>query len=283
MKIEKNKKLAKYTTYGVGGLADFFIETKTEDDIIHAFDFARKKKIPCVIIGNGSNIIINDQGFRGLVIKNTSRNCNLNGQTVNCESGIMLSELLLLLKKQNLGGAEFLWGIPGTLGGAIVGNAGMNNKSISEIVKKIKILEKNGNIRNFGKEYFNFSYRNSDLKKSGEIILSCLMEFNGKYKDISKKDLKKRKSQPKGKSAGSVFKNPKEHYAGKLIEKVGLKGFKIGDAQVSDKHANFIINNGKAKAQDIISLIEKVQSEVMNKFGVQLEKEVRVLTEKGWE
>ena len=286
MKIQKNKSLKEYTTFKVGGKTDFFIESKTTKDNIEAVDFARKKKLPLAIIGNGSNILVNDKGFRGVTVRISSKECDIYQNEVTCGTGIMLPELLKAISKKGLGGIEFLWGIPGTLGGAIMGNAGIGKNSIGNYIKSVKIIEKTGNIKNISDDELDFSYRHSNFKKTGEIILEATLELkktNAERTKIAiKKFVKKRKEQPKGFTAGSIFKNPKNLYAGRLIEKAGLKGEKRGEAQISKKHANFIINLGDASSSDIKYLIKLIQKKVMNKYSVQLQKEICYLEERGW-
>ncbi len=286
MKIEKNKSLKNLTTFKIGGKADFFVEAKNNNDILKAVNFAKKQKIPSVLIGNGSNILINDRGFRGLVIKIQNTNCKIQNSLLICEAGVTLAKITQIAMKNGLTGVEFLLGIPGSLGGAIVGNAGTKKKSISDIIESVKILNNKGVI-DVPKDYFDFSYRDSKIKKNNDIILEATLKLKKianreKIKTLYHKFIKLRVNQPKGYSAGSIFKNPPNFKAGELIEKCQLKGLRKGDAEVSRKHANFIINLGKATALDVNYLITKIQKEVLNKFGVQLVREIRYLDQKGW-
>jgi UDP-N-acetylmuramate dehydrogenase len=287
MKIFKNKKLGEYTTYKIGGPADFFVDAKTEDDIISATDFARKRKIPMTIIGNGSNILINDKGFRGLIIKVSNTGCSFEENAVTCQAGTPIAFLINEALKRNLGGLEFLSGIPGTISGALVGNAGMGDKWISDAFIEAKIIQPDGNIKKIGSDYCNFDYRDSTLKESQDTVLEVTLRLEDKEKkkilNNIKKYSEKRKNQPKGYSCGSVFRNPDTKKAGQLIEKAGLKGATIGGAMISQDHANFIINKGEAKAEDIIALIKLVEKEVKDKFGVQLKRELRMLNEQSWQ
>ena len=286
MKIEKSKILKNYTTFRIGGKADFFVDAKSIIDVLKAKEFAKSKKIPLVVIGKGSNILIGNKGFRGLVLKINYKDCHTEKNRITCGAGISLAQLLSLARDYNLGGAEFLAGIPGTLGGAVAGNAGTGSKSISQIVESVKILKNNGLIIKAKPSYFNFGYRESKIKKEKDIILEATLSLKKsdkkKIKNKIKNILKKRKNQPKEFSAGSVFKNLKNYYAGELIAKAGLQGESRGKAQISKEHGNFIINLGKAKTEDVKYLIKKIQKKVMNKFGVQLNREIRFLEEKGW-
>lgn len=287
MKIQKNKSLKKYTTYKIGGPADFFIEAKTEEDIIQATDWARKKKIPFVIIGNASNVLVNDNGFRGLVIKISYNDCDLNEDTITCGTGALLPTISSLAVKSGLSGAEFLSAIPGTLGGAIVGNAGVGEESIKTILESAKIIEENGNIRNVTPDYFDFDYRESKLKNNKETIIEATLKLVPKNKEKIKKKIekmtKKRINQPKGNSAGSVFRNPENKKAGKLIEGSGLKGQREKNAEISKEHANFIINKGGASFNNVKELISLAEKKVKDKFKIKLKREIRILGEKGWE
>ena len=286
MKIIKNKNLKEYTTFKIGGKANFFVDAKSINDIVNAVSFARNRNISFVILGNGSNILVDDKGYRGMVIKVANLGCRINGNMLECQAGTPLSYLVSRAASNSLSGVECLVGIPGTLGGAIVGNAGTKNKSISKIIRSVKILQ-NGKIKEVENSYFKFSYRDSKIKKTNDVILAATLELKKSDKTqiekIQSKILKLRKNQPKGYSAGSIFKNPKKIKVGELIEKAGLKGLERGGAQISSKHANFIINKGKATSSDIKYLISKIQKDVFLKFGVLIEREIRYLGEKGWE
>ena len=284
MKIKKNKSLKELTTWRVGGPADFFIETKTEKDIKDAIKYAQDNKLNFIVIGNGSNILVNDKGFRGLVIKVSNNDTRAQGKNIICGAGIQLSQVLKFAKDNKLYGTEFLWGIPGTLGGAITGNAGMNNQEIKDILKEIKIINSKGIVTKLKRSNIKFSYRNSSLKRTKYIILEIVLQLSKQAHRSLDNLAKNRLNQPKGFSAGSVFKNPKQGVsAGELIDKAGLKGKKIGGAQISKIHGNFILNINNAKASDISRLISLIQKEVINKFGIQLKREVRILGEKKWE
>lgn len=286
MKILKNKILKKYTTFRIGGKADFFAEPESIDEIIKAVQFAKEKKIPFVVMGNGSNILVNDKGYRGLVIKMKNEKLKIKNDLMVCEAGVPLSRIINEALKHKLSGTEFLAGIPGTLGGAIVGNAGTSNKRISDILESVKLLKSNGKIIETKKDYFKFGYRESKIKKNGDIILEAILKLKKNDKKIIQKNItkiiKKREKQPYGYSAGSVFKNPEKYKAAELIEKAGLKDRKKGDAQISKEHANFIINLEKATSSDVKYLINEVRKEVLNKFSVQLEREIRYLNKRGW-
>jgi len=285
MKLEKNKSLKEMTTWRVGGPADFFVEARSVEEAKEAIAFANKEKIPFVIIGNGSNILVNDNGFRGLVIKINDKKINIKGKNIiECSSGLSLAQLMKLANDNNLYGAEFLWGIPGTVGGAIVGNAGMNNMEIKNILASIKYIDSTGKIVLLKKDDIKFTYRSSSLKSKNIVIISAKFKLSKKKNNFSINLPRKRENQPIGFSAGSVFKNPRKGWAaGKMIEDLNLRGKKIGGAKISEMHGNFILNINNAKSSDILKLITEIQDKVKNKFGVQLKTEVRLLGEKGWE
>jgi len=286
MKIVKNKSLCNYTSFRIGGEADYFAEVNSNGDILKAVNFAQKKNIPYVAIGNGSNILVNDKGYRGLIIKISNINCiNIEKDKITCSAGLPLSKLLQEVKNNNLGDIEFLIGIPGTVGGAVVGNAGMKNKHISNILYKAELLKSNGKIIEVDKSYFGFGYRESNLKNNKDILLEAtfkLKKISKKIPDkITKAVIKNRVNQPIGYSAGSIFKNPKSMFAGKIIEDLGMKGKKKNNAQISQIHANFIINLGGAKAADVKYLINQIKRKTMNKYGIHLDREIRYLEERG--
>lgn len=287
MKVEKNKNLKKLTTFRVGGKADFFVEVENINELLKAIDFAKTKKIPYVVIGNSSNILINDKGFRGLVIKLTNNRIEKTGTNkMKCWAGTDLSYLVTKSINMELSGTEFLAGIPGTIGGALISNAGMGGKQVSDIINKITLIKNGKEIIKANKDYYNFSYRSSSIKPQNEIITE--VEFNLKKSNKEKilKNIKtytkSRINQPSGFSAGSIFKNPKEDFAGRLIEKTKLKGKIRGDAIISPKHGNFIINKGKASSSDIKWLIKNMQQKVLNKYGVHLKREIKYLNERRW-
>lgn len=309
-----NEPLKTHTTFAIGGPAEAFYVAKTTEDLIKAVKLARNLKISFFILGSGSNILVSDQDLKGITIKNLTTNYQLLATKIQADSGIPLSKLVKLATQNSLSGLEFAAGIPGTLGGAIVGNSGTKTGSISDVVEKVTVLGKETKDtpgaaqRNFlGVEeklevctltttQCLFSYRSSRFKKSGEIILSATLKLKeAKKQEIKnkiKKVLKSRKNQPWGKSAGSIFKNPSllkhpvlqprptpgvKFSAGALIEQVGLKGYQIGNAEISPKHANFIINRGRAKADDVLKLIALIKKKIWQKFKVRLEEEIVIV------
>lgn len=274
--------LAPHTTFKIGGIADLFYEAKEEEEIVRAVKLARKLKIPYFILGGGSNLLISDEGFRGLVIKINNKKLEINNNgKIKVDAGVPLSKLVEEVKKKSLTGLEFAVGIPGTVGGAIWGNAGAFQQSIGELVSRLKILNEEGRIKWLRLKDCQFSYRQSRFKSSKEVILEVELKLKkGKRKEIEKKmaeNLTKRLSQPKEPSAGCVFVNPKPLVAGKLIQECGLKGKRVGDAQISSLHGNFIVNLGKARASEVIKLIKLIKEKVKEKFGVILQEEIQLV------
>lgn len=285
LEIKENEILANHSTFKIGGPARYFIVAKNKEEIQKAIDFAKNKNLPYFILGGGSNILFSDKGFNGLIIKIENRELRIENSRVFTDSGLNFSQLILKTTEAGLTGLEWGIGIPGTIGGCVAGNCGAYGRSISESVVKIKTL---------GKEYLkdecNFSYRQSRFKNinSKEIILEIELKLEknpptgGKEKSQEKiKDiLIKRKGRiPPYPSIGCIFKNLKEKNisAGSLIEQCGLKEKQIGGAQISEQHANFIINVDNAKAQDVSGLIKVCQSKVKEKFNIDLEPEIVIL------
>ncbi len=282
-----NEPMKNHTTFKIGGPADVFIEAVSIDEIKDAVSFCKEKNIPYMIMGNGSNMLVGDKGIRGVVIQ-VSKHMNkveIDGETVIAEAGILMSGLANALLKAELSGFETLSGIPGTLGGGIYMNAGAYGGELKDIVESVTYVDKNGDIKTAYPDELDFSYRHSMFETGEYVILSCVMKLKkGNYEEIKSamQDYNKRRSdkQPLAMpSAGSTFKRPDGYFAGKLIQDCGLMGYSIGGAQVSEKHAGFVVNKGDATAEDVLSLIKYIQDTVKEKFGVRLEPEVRLIGE----
>jgi len=275
--------LAPYTSFKIGGKADLFIIPYSWDELIYILSELKEKEIPTKILGAGTNVLISDEGIRGALIKigkNLGDVRRIDSLIVEAEGGCLISELLYFGWQHELGGLEFLMGIPGTIGGAVIGNAGAWRKAIGDYVEGVYIIDNSLNVKYIDKKDLHFSYRSSDIPKD-YIVKSALIRFEKKDKELSIKQareyLKKRTERlPKYPSAGSVFKNPPEGPAGAFIESLGFKGKRIGDAMVSYEHANVIINLGHAKYGDVISLINLIKEEVKKEYGIELEPEIRI-------
>ncbi len=281
-RVQVNEPLAKHCNWRVGGPADLFITVRTADELTQSVRVALAREHKPTILGFGANVLVSDNGIRGLVILNRAHRISLQqNHIVEADSGTNLAVLAKEAAKQGVGGLEFLIGIPGTVGAAVAVNAGTREQWISSLVEKALVLTNTGQQVWLNQNELDFSYRNSKLKQSGETVITARLQ--GKPDDPEKierklkEELKVRKTQPTGPSAGSVFTNPPGDFAGRLIEACELKGLQIGGAQISKMHANFILNLGDAKAGDIKEVIEKVKLEVAKRFNIQLEEEIRYL------
>ena len=279
-----NESLKKHTTYGIGGPADLMIFPKSKQDLIKVIEIINENKIQLTILGSGSNVLVSDNGIRGAVIslKNSLKKIEVDENILYAECGTMLGKIVKHAVKNNLIGLENLNGVPGTLGGALIMNAGAWGGEISENLIHVEVINSKSEIQKIQKKDLNFSYRQSSFNKD-DILLSAKFNLKKADKDIIKENFieaqsGRKKSQPLNKrSAGSLFKNPKNNSAGKLLDEAGLKGFSIGDAKISEKHANFFINDGDATSKDMLMLIKKAHKEVKDKFNVNLSLEVKLM------
>jgi UDP-N-acetylmuramate dehydrogenase len=279
-----NESLKKHTTYGIGGPADLMIFPKSKQDLIKVIEIINKNKIQLTILGSGSNVLVSDNGIRGAVIslKNSLKKIEVDDNILYAECGTMLGKIVKHAVKNNLIGLENLNGVPGTLGGALIMNAGAWGGEISENLIHVEVINSKSEIQKIQKKDLNFSYRQSSFNKD-DILLSAKFNLKKADKDIIKENFieaqsGRKKSQPLNKrSAGSLFKNPKNNSAGKLLDEAGLKGYSVGDAKISEKHANFFINDGDATSKDMLMLIKKAHKEVKDKFNVNLSLEVKLM------
>ena len=274
--------LSSHTTFRVGGKADAFLSVQNEEQIKHAIEVCEKHKVPFFILGNGSNLLVSDEGYRGLVIAigNDMAEVTIEGNSVTAQAGALLGSVSQAAAKSGLSGMEFASGIPGTIGGAIVMNAGAYDGEMKNIVTQVKVLTREGEILTLSNEELEFGYRMSRVKKEKLIVLSVTMLLQKKeqsaiYEKMNDFSQRRREKQPlEYPSAGSTFKRPEGMFAGKLIMDAGLRGYTVGDAQVSEKHCGFVINRGNATAKEVRTVIKDVQEKVKETFGVELETEV---------
>lgn len=280
--IALNEPLSKYTSFRIGGPADYYLEPLDREDLVRLVRFLQEKKIPYVLIGSGSNLLASDEGIRGAVI-NVGRGITkltAEGNVVTAEAGVKMAKFVDFCIQRGLKGVEMLPGIPGTIGGAVVMNAGAYGGEISDYLVEVEVV-RDGNIITVKKADAGYGYRRSGFGR--DVVLSATFQLPlGDKAELMKlrRELlvKRNQSQPLNlPNSGSVFKNPTGTYAAKLIENAGLKGRAIGNAQISEKHGNFIINKGKATAADVLSLIRLARTTVAEKFGVELELEVKLL------
>lgn len=300
LEVQENVPLKKLTTIVLGGEARYFIRAHDVHELLSAAKAVIELEAPFFILGGGSNIIISDEGFDGVVIKNESGEVSIESNEAVVDSGIKLSVLIRKLAELDFGGLEFLMGIPGTLGGAVVNNAGAFGDTISNHLKSVTILDREGEVRIVLKEDLKFSYRSSLFKQLSEqkkvIILRVrLILRKGAREEIARKInnyLRLRTGQPKGMTCGSYFKNPKVEIieeswqpiikdgripAGYLLEQINAKNRREGGVIVSSKHANWIMNSGKGKAEEVKILADSLNADVVRKFGVKLEEEIEYI------
>ena len=274
--------LSSHTTFRVGGKADAFLSVQNEEQIKHAIKVCEKYQVPFFVLGNGSNLLVSDDGYRGLVIAigNDMAEVTIEGNSVTAQAGALLGSVSQAAAKSGLSGMEFASGIPGTIGGAIVMNAGAYDGEMKNIVTQVKMLTREGEILTLSNEELEFGYRMSRVKKEKLIVLSVTMLLEKKeqsaiYEKMNDFSQRRREKQPlEYPSAGSTFKRPEGMFAGKLIMDAGLRGYTVGDAQVSEKHCGFVINRGNATAKEVRTVIKDVQEKVKETFGVELETEV---------
>ena len=288
LKVENSKKLEEYTSFQVGGPADIFLTPKNIDAVKKMMPLVVDSKLPYFILGRGSNLIISDKGYRGIIIYTGElKNYKVHANIIEAECGIELKELSEIALSESLSGLEFASGIPGSLGGALYMNAGAYGGEMKDVIKTAFFVNKKGEVIEKSQEELELDYRTSILQQRDldlitvKVILS-LEKSDEKTIKAEMDELHERRwdKQPMDlPSAGSIFKRPPGHYTGALIEKAEMKGYQIGGAQVSTKHAGFIVNKGDATADDIVQLIEKIKEEVYKISGVQLEVEPRFLGE----
>ena len=292
--LERNKFLAPFTTYKIGGPADLFVEVHTIDELVNALSEARRSRIPFFLLGCGANILFTDKGFRGLVTRNRANKIKfLDNGRVLAESGAIVDDLIVQCRDRGLSGFEHFVDIPSTIGGAMWQNLHFLSPDrkrtvfIEEIVQTSRIFTEEGQFRTVGVDYFQYGYDTSILQVRKDIVLEVTFQLKPKPKEeiqsvIDSNIAWRRAKQPplaEFPSCGSVFKKIEGVGAGRLVDQAGLKGARIGGAEVSPKHANFIVNTGNAKAADVLRLIKHVQDEVKRKLGYTLETEIAVIGE----
>lgn len=275
--------MSRHTTFRIGGPADIFVIPKTIEDISHVCAIAKKQEIPLFVLGNGSNLLVADQGMDGIVLqiyKNFS-GVSADGNELAIKAGTLLSTAAKAAQAEELTGFEFAGGIPGTFGGAVVMNAGAYGGEMVQVLKEVTVLTPEGEIKTIPAEELELGYRTSNILKNGYVVLSGTIALEkGDPEQIKAKmdeySTARRTKQPlELPSAGSTFKRPEGYFAGKLIQDAGLRGYQVGGARVSDKHCGFIVNQDNATAADVMRLIADVQRIVKDKFNVELEPEVK--------
>ncbi len=282
-----NEPMSKHTSFKIGGPADVIALPANEEELQALLKRAKDNGIPVTLIGNGSNLLVRDKGIRGLVIKLGNMLCKIEaeGERLSFGSGVSLAMASRKAADLELTGMEFAVGIPGSIGGAVYMNAGAYDGEMSKVVESVRVIDTNGDLMLLKAEQLEFAYRKTKLQKSGLIVTEvnlklepgCKDDITSKMADFSHRRISKQPLELP--SAGSMFKRPLGYFAGTLIEQTGLKGYTVGGAQVSEKHAGFVVNVGGATAADVLQLIKDVQDKVFSAHGVQLEPEVLVLGE----
>ena len=285
--ILKNEPMSKHTSFKIGGIADYFIKVTNTDELKGVLELANNLNIPVTIIGNGTNLLVRDGGIRGFVIKLDLNDFKIKRSTneilITVESGMSLATLSSIALKEEISGLEFLSGIPGTVGGAIRMNAGAYGKEMQDIVVKTRVMTYDGKIKTLDLKEHNFKYRNSILSEMQAIVIdTCLRAQKGEKSEIENlikeySNSRKEKQPLEYPNAGSTFKRKEGIVTAKLIYECDLKGYSIGDAEISTKHAGFIVNKGNATADDVLSLVEHVKKEIKVKFDIDVELEILVL------
>lgn len=282
--VVMNEDMGKHTTFRAGGKAEYFI-TPDMDTLPGVVEYLKREDYPYYIIGNGSNLLVKDSGYKGAIIRITTgfNHYHIDGNTITAGAGMMLAKLAAIACENGLKGLEFASGIPGTLGGAVTMNAGAYGGEMSQVLKYVKVMDSSGDIITLNRDELNLGYRHSIIMEQEMIVLEvcvCLEEGDAESIRETMNELaeKRKEKQPlEYPSAGSTFKRPEGYFAGKLIMDAGLRGRMHGGAQVSEKHCGFIVNRQNASATDIIELMEEVTRCVYEKYGVKLEPEVRIL------
>lgn len=287
--VLKDEPMSRHTTFRVGGAADWFVTPKEEEQVRETVLLLKEKQIPYYVIGNGSNLLVGDKGYRGVIVQ-IYKNMNqirVKDRTVYAQAGALLSKIAAEALAHGLKGFEFASGIPGTLGGAVMMNAGAYGGEMKQVLKNALVLTSEGEFCVLPAERMELGYRSSIFSKNGDIVLNAELELEAGNPEAIRTYMEELKEKRVSKqpleypSAGSTFKRPQGYFAGKLIQDAGLRGFQVGGAQVSEKHSGFVINKDHATAEDIVNLMEQVTQKVEERFGVRLEPEVKRIGEFG--
>ena len=284
-RIMQDEPMSRHTSIRIGGKADIFVIVETVDELKKTLELARENNTQVTCIGNGTNVLVKDNGIRGIVIKLDLKNIEIKNEEIIAESGVPIPLLSRIAYENGLSGLEFASGIPGTIGGAITMNAGAYGGEFKDIVEETTYMDKNFKTHTIKSEEHEFTYRHSIFSENDYIIISTVLKLKSDSKETIKnkmdENLSKRiEKQPLDyPNAGSIFKRKSEIIPSELIDKCGLKGYNIGDAYVSEKHAGFIVNKGNATAEDVISLIEKIQEKIKKEYNTELELELKIIGE----
>lgn len=286
-RVRVDEPMSRHTTFRVGGPADLFVEPETAEELSSVLRICREENVPFYILGNGSNLLVGDRGYRGVMVAlgKSFGTVTVEGTSLRAGAAALLSSVARQALTHSLTGLEFAAGIPGTVGGAVVMNAGAYGSEMSAVLTRVTVLTESGEIKKIPASELELGYRTSCILRSNYVVLEAEMELCSGISEEIRARMEELAEQRRSKqpleypSAGSTFKRPEGYFAGKLIQDAGLRGFSVGGAQVSEKHCGFVINRGDASAADILSLCREVQARVNAQFGVALEMEVKLLGE----
>ncbi len=292
-RVRRDEPLARYTRLGVGGPAEMLLVCQSVDEVIEAVGLARRHGVDWLVLGAGCNVLVADTGMRGLVIVDRAAHVEFSGLLVRAEAGALLASLAGEAVRRGLAGLEWAAGLPGTVGGAVVGNAGAFEGNVASVLCSATVLGPGGAVAERSSEWFEFEYRGSRIKRSGgaegqgSVVLAATFELTpGDSEALAARAGEilewRRTRHPAGATMGSTFKNPPDSHAGYLIEQAGLRGYRVGGAEIAELHGNFFMNAGGATAADVWALIEHARAEVYRQFGVKLELEIELLGEGPW-
>ena len=285
--FEKKVSLKEFSLMKCGGEADYFYSFSNEEELKGAFEAIKRDGLDYYVFGNGSNIVFSDDGFRGVILKNKMKEIKLlNENELYVETGVMVGKFINFAKNNDFGGVQALTWVPGTIGGAIYGNAGAYGQEISDYLVSVRYFDpEDGEVKEVMKNEIEFAYRTSSFKGKDWIMLSAVFKLPALTEEDEKlieEVVSQRKVKiPSSPSSGSFFKNPDNEHTGKLIDKLGLKGFKVGGMEVSDMHANIFVNKGEGTQKDLVELAKTVKNKVKEKYNIELHPEVRVIDEHG--
>lgn len=286
-RVKVNEPMKRHTTFRIGGPADYFLMPSSEKELKGIIEICKSEELPYFILGNGSNLLVSDKGYRGVIVQlyKNYGDIAVKGDEIHASAGALLSQIAAAARNSSLTGFEFAGGIPGTLGGAVVMNAGAYGGEMKDVLKEVTVMTAEGEILTLPAEKLQMGYRTSIVKTKGYLVLGAVIALRQGVQEAIKERMKELTEQRVSKqplefpSAGSTFKRPEGYFAGKLIMDAGLRGYQTGGAQVSEKHCGFVINKEDATAADVCRLIRDVQNKVKEQFGVTLEKEVKFLGE----
>ena len=281
--VRINEPMKNHTTFKIGGPAQYYVTPESVTQIQEVVSLCRDMNIPLHVIGNGSNILVGDDGVDGVVLAlfNTFSDYEIKDNVITAQAGMSLIKLAVIALREGLTGLEFASGIPGSVGGAVYMNAGAYDGQMKDVVTSVTVLDEAGNIRILGRDELDMGYRTSAVAKHNMIVLQVIIELKAGDKEQIKdrmnqlSELRKQKQPLEYPSAGSTFKRPEGYFAGKLIADAGLKGYSIGGAAVSEKHAGFVVNMGGATAKDVVELTDYIKTRIIEQFGVTLELEIK--------